>query len=86
MSEFKKYRRTQIAEMREVTQEDVELGRLITTKTRDRVAVSISQPDLNNGSPKFGDMIARNPKNHNDQWLVAAEYFKDNFEPLNEEE
>ena len=28
------------------------------------------------------DMIARNPKNHDDQWLVAAAYFADNFEPL----
>jgi hypothetical protein len=27
-------------------------------------------------------MIARNPKNHDDQWLVAAAYFADNFEPL----
>ena len=25
--------------------------------------------------------IARNPKNHDDQWLVAAKYFADNFEP-----
>jgi hypothetical protein len=35
-------------------------------------------------SPAFesgGDMIARNPKNHADQWLVSAEYFADNFEP-----
>lgn len=28
--------------------------------------VSISQPDLYNGSPKQGDMIARNPKDHSD--------------------
>ena len=27
-------------------------------------------------------MIARNPKNHVDQWLVEAKYFTDNFEPL----
>jgi hypothetical protein len=27
-------------------------------------------------------MIARNPKNHADQWLVAAAYFADNFEAL----
>jgi len=27
-------------------------------------------------------MIARNPKNHADQWLVAAKYFADNFEPI----
>jgi len=25
-------------------------------------------------------MIARNPKNHNDKWLVAKQYFEDNFE------
>jgi len=27
-------------------------------------------------------MIARNPKNHLDQWLVAEQYFNDNFEPI----
>jgi hypothetical protein len=43
--------------------------------------VSISEPDRNNGSPKAGDMIARNPKNHADQWLVAEKYFEDNLEP-----
>lgn len=46
--------------------------------------VSISDVDKQNGSPKIGDMIARNPKNHNDQWLVAEKYFKDNFEELNQ--
>lgn len=80
--EFTKYRRTQIAEMRPVTKEEIELGRLIVTKTRSRKAISVSEPDLQNGSPKSGDMIARNPKNHEDQWLVAEQYFKDNFEPL----
>jgi hypothetical protein len=25
-------------------------------------------------------MIARNPKNHADQWLVAKKYFEDNLE------
>ena len=48
--------------------------------------VSISDADLKNGSPKIGDMIARNPKNHNDQWLVAEQYFKDNFERVSEGE
>jgi hypothetical protein len=43
--------------------------------------VSISEPDKAAGSPKLGDMIARNPKNHADQWLVAAKYFEDNLEP-----
>ena len=36
-----------------------------------------------NGSPKIGDMIARNPKDYNDQWLVAQQYFNDNFEKIN---
>lgn len=44
--------------------------------------VSISQADLQNGSPKDGDMIARNPVDHSDQWLVAAKYFNDNLEPV----
>ena len=42
--------------------------------------ISISSADRKNGSPKDGDMIARNPKNHDDQWLVAKQYFEDNFE------
>jgi len=70
MSEFKQYRRSQIAELRPWMPED------------DLSNVAISVPDRNNGSPKQGDMIARNPKNHEDQWLVSAQYFADNFEPL----
>ena len=68
MSEFTQYRRKQIAELR-----PYELGESLAR-------VSISAPDKENGSPKVGDMIARNPKNHDDQWLVAAQYFVDNFE------
>ena len=72
MSEFKKYRRSQIAELR-----PFEPGEQL-------IDVSISAPDRMAGSPKTGDMIARNPKNHDDQWLVAAQYFADNFEPASE--
>ena len=43
--------------------------------------VSISAADMRNGSPKVGDMIARNPSNSDDQWLVAQDYFKLYFEP-----
>lgn len=70
MSEFKQYRRKQIAELREWKPGD------------DMDRVSISTSDLEAGSPKEGDMIARNPLNHADQWLVAAAYFKNNFEPV----
>lgn len=69
MSEFNQYRRSQIAELRPWLPGD------------DMTAVSVSVEDAKAGSPKAGDMIARNPKNHADQWLVAAVYFADNFEP-----
>jgi len=83
MDEFKQYRRVQIAEMRPVTQQDINHFKanhcILSGADYD---VSISDTDLQNGSPKLGDMIARNPKNHNDQCLVAEQYFKDNFEEL----
>lgn len=69
MAQFKKYLRKQTAELR-----PYEKGEKLN-------GVSISEEDKKNGSPKPGDMIARNPKNHNDKWLVAKKYFKDNFEP-----
>ena len=73
MSDFKQYNKKQIAELRPVEKND-------TKENLQLNGVSISEPDLNNGSPKPGDMIARNPKNHKDQWLVSEQYFKDNFE------
>lgn len=69
-TEFSQYRRKQIAELRPYG-----LGEDIT-------GVSVSTEDSKAGSPRLGDMIARNPKNHADQWLVAAQYFADNFEAL----
>ena len=75
--EFKQYRRTKISEMREVTLEEIENGYQALLDAR----ISISQPDIENGSPKAGDMISRNPKNHDDQWLVSSTFFKENFEP-----
>lgn len=66
---FIQYRRTQIAEMRPYLEGEP------------LIDVSISKSDSEVGSPKLGDMIARNPKNHADQWLVAKQYFEDNFEP-----
>lgn len=83
--EFKKYRRIQIAEMRCVTYADIRAFKIdkYPHVMRDtEFKVSISDADKTNGSPKIGDMIARNPKNHEDKWLVAEQYFKDNFELL----
>jgi hypothetical protein len=47
-------------------------------------SVSISPADLKNGSPKKGDMIATNPKDATDMWLVAKVFFNDNYELHNE--
>lgn len=68
-SEFRPYRRKQIAELRPFMP-----GEVLNER------VSISAADKDAGSPREGDMIARNPKNHDDQWLVAHDYFIDNFE------
>lgn len=67
---YKSYRRRQIAELRPYVEGENLIG------------VSVSEQDALAGSPKSGDMIARNPKNHNDMWLVAAKYFADNFEEV----
>lgn len=67
MSEWSRYRRTNIAEMRPYV-----LG-----ESLDGVSVSeVDDPENDLG------MIARNPKNHEDQWYVARKYFGDNFEWL----
>jgi hypothetical protein len=65
------YKRSQIAHLRPYVP-----GETLSER------VSISMADLEAGSPKAGDMIARNPVNHDDQWLVAADYFAANFEPV----
>lgn len=69
MEIFTKFRRTQIAEMAE------------WHPGFDMTRVSVSAPDKETGSPKQGDMIARNPANYDDRWLVSAAYFAANFEP-----
>lgn len=67
-NQWKQYKRKGLSEMRPyVPGEDVS-------------GISISAPDKEAGSPKEGDMIARNPKNYEDQWLVAKKYFEDNLE------
>lgn len=70
MPEYRKYRRTAIAEMAD------------WTPGFDMTDVSVSAEDQKAGSPKAGDKIARNPANHADRWLVAAAYAEANFEPL----
>lgn len=71
---WNQYRRTAIAEMA-----DWHPG-------FDMTGVSVSNVDMWNGSPRLGDKIARNPRNHNDRWLVAAAYFAENFEAIGSSE
>lgn len=83
MSEFKQYRRKQIAELRPVTTDDIEeFKREGAIEAYLGFNISISDADRANGSPKIGDMIARNPKDFDDQCLVAKQYFNDNFEAI----
>ena len=64
MAQWKQYKRTGLSEMRPyVVGMDYEI-------------VSISPEDAANGSPKTGDMIARNPKNNKDQWFVTIHLVK----------
>jgi hypothetical protein len=70
MENFKEYKRKGLSEMR-----PFKSGEIIDIRK-----VSISPEDLKNGSPRVGDMIARNPLNHDDKWLVAEKYFNENLE------
>ena len=71
MKEFKQYRRKEFTELRPYVHGELLPG------------VSISDHDRDyKGSPKLGDMIARNPKHHTDQWLVEHDYFLANFEEM----
>lgn len=67
VEQYKQYRRTAVAEMAE------------WHEGFDMEGVSVSDTDREAGSPKPGDMIARNPANHADRWLVARAYFEANF-------
>jgi hypothetical protein len=64
-NEWKKYRRTGLSEMRPYVPGE------------DMTGISVSDTD----TPEEGGMVARNPKNHNDQWYVAKAYFEENNEP-----
>jgi hypothetical protein len=70
--DFKLYRRKNLAEM------------VPWSIYVDMHGVSVSAADVAAGSPRSGDMIARNPANHADRWLVASDYFRANFEVVDE--
>lgn len=67
---FKQYRRKGLSEMRPyVSGEDM---------------TGISVSDADKQLPTLdGGYVARNHKNHNDQWYVAKKYFDENLEEIN---
>ena len=63
--EWKQYKRKGLSEMRPY----------IKGESLENISVSeVDKPDIDMG------MVARNPKNHKDQWYVARKYFEDNLE------
>lgn len=69
MNIWKKYIRTNVSEMRNYI-----MGEDLTN-------VSVSKED--NPETDMG-MIARNPKNHNDQWYISKKFFEENFLEISE--
>lgn len=74
---YKKYKRTAIAEMRDIEPNET-INSLMET------GVSISEVDkealIANEEEFLKGKIARNPANHQDKWYVAYKYFIENFE------
>lgn len=79
--QFKEYRRKGVALARPVTAKEVAIyedNKVLISEGG--IVISIAAVDKAAGSPKIGDMIAKNPKDEDDQWLIAEAYFLDNFE------
>lgn len=68
MSEFRNYRKVAVQPMRPYI-----VGESL-------IAISISDED----TPEEGGMIAINPNNPKDQWYVAKNFFRSNYELVEE--
>ena len=66
MSEWKKYRKSTVTEMIPWSA-DVSMD-AITVGVEDRA-----------DHPRLGDMVARDPANPSDMWLVVKEFFEANY-------
>lgn len=69
MSEWRKYRRRGVIELREH----------MPGESLAMISVSAADEDK---TAKPGGMIARNPDNHADQWYVARDYFWAHYDPV----
>lgn len=66
---FRQYRRNTIAELRPYFPGE------------DLAPISVGANCISAGGPVEGDMVARDPSNHDDQWIVLASYFAEHFVP-----
>lgn len=72
------YRRTGLSEMRPYVPGEDLTGISVSDPDKDLLAAAAESGE----DP--GGYVARNPKNHADQWYVAQTYFDENLEPLEE--
>jgi len=73
---YTNYRKKNVQPMRPVTKEEAKLS----ANDLMEKGISISAADEENGSPKVGDMIAINPNNTKDKWLIAKDFHQENYE------
>jgi hypothetical protein len=66
-AEFQRFRKNEYCEMRPYLEGE------------DMTGIAVGDVDARNGSPRKGDMIARNPRNPEDRWLVSEEDFLNNY-------
>ncbi len=50
------------------------------TEETDMSNVSVGEDDISNGSPQTDDMIAHDPANPSDKWLISSRFFADKYE------
>lgn len=79
MSEFKQYRRKNIAELCPLS--DFNLKTLSEVLAETTISVSPVDQELDSQEFALG-YVARNPLNHADVWYVSKKYYDENFEPM----
>jgi len=68
MDNFKQYQRKSMGEMRPYIPGE------------DLTGITVNPKEVQDyGCPKEGDMIARDPKDRDNQWLMSKEFFEENY-------
>jgi len=64
---WEQYRRVAIAEMRPYEEGE------------DMTNITLNERERQEGHPRAGDMVGRDPLDHSKMWLITKEYFDVNF-------